>query len=105
MRQLWFKGSIKRLKEVFQKRFDRQAVWDAKLIAFVGGTCGSVDVNKFNEHLESAKGSTGQSEKDWYTNCFTRRTRPCTHTSHRQIAIEEHGTARNDMMQQRSKHE
>ena len=38
--------------EVFQKRFHGQAAWDAKLITFVGGTCGSVNVDKFNEHLD-----------------------------------------------------
>ena len=43
---------IKSLKEAFQKTFGRLDGWDAKLITFVGGTGGSVDVNKFNAHLE-----------------------------------------------------
>ena len=51
---------IKSLKEVFQNRFGRQVVWDAKLITFVGGTCGSVNVDKFNEHLEELQVSKGK---------------------------------------------
>ena len=51
---------IKSLKEVFWKRFHGQAAWDAKLITFVGGTCGSVKVDKFNEHLEELQVSKGK---------------------------------------------
>ena len=103
---------IKSLKEVFQNRFGRRVVWDAKLITFVGGTCGSVNVDKFNEHLEELQVSKGKhrairkglvyellhAQDKVLCSYFAQR------NSHRG-AQAPHGAARNDLMQQLSKHE
>ena len=103
---------IKSLKEVFKKRFGSQVVWDAKLITFVGGTCGSVNVDKFNEHLEELQVSKGKhrairkglvyellhAQDKVLCSYFAQR------NSHRG-AQAPHGAARNDLMQQLSKHE
>ena len=103
---------IKSLKEVFQNRFGRQVVWDAKLITFVGGTCGSVNVDKFNEHLEELQVSKGKYRAIRkglvYELLHAQDKVLCSYFAQRnghRGAQAAQGAARNDLMHQLSKHE
>jgi len=77
---------VKSLEKVVKEAEGESAGWTVKLIIFVGGTCGSVHVQTFNNNLKELGVVVSKRHairKDSCTSCLMHRTRSCAHISHK----------------------
>jgi hypothetical protein len=60
--------------------------WKIKQIVFVGGTCGSVHAQTFNENIKElgvVESKRNTIQKGFVDECLMHKTRSCAHTLHK----------------------